>query len=96
MLLRLDCKLLRAGASRFLERASVPFLRYIVAASRRVVSIVVDPAGVGFSSKFSYETLQFCDPVSKLGDFVDVRIVTDGWVIDFINAETGQAQLDTP
>jgi len=49
MLLRLDCKLLRAGASRFLERASVPFLRYIVAASRRVVSIVVDPARVGFS-----------------------------------------------
>jgi len=42
-----------------------------------------------YTSKFSYETLQFCDPVSKFGDFVDVGIVTDGWVIDFINAETG-------
>ena len=108
MFLRLDCKLLRAGASRFLERASVPFLGYIVAASRRVVGIVVNPAGVGFSlmedaldrdekrrmnrsytSKLSYETLKFGDPVSKLGDFVDVRIVTDGRVVDFINAETG-------
>jgi hypothetical protein len=51
---------------------------------------------VGFSSKFSYETLQFCDPVPKLSDFIHVGIVTDGGVIDLINTETGQAQLDTP
>jgi len=42
-----------------------------------------------YTSKFSYETLQFCDPVSKLSDFIDVGIVTDGGVIDLINTETG-------
>ena len=45
--------------------------------------------GQSHTSKFSYETLQFCNPVSKLGDFVDVWIVTDRGIIDFVNAETG-------
>ena len=41
------------------------------------------------TSKLSHETLQFSDPVSKLGDFVDVWIITDRGIIDFVNAETG-------
>jgi len=87
---RLDGELLRASADRFLERATVPLLREVVAViSRGLTDTIVNPARVGFSSKFSYETFQFCDPVSKLSDFVDVWIVTDRGIIDFVNAETG-------
>jgi len=47
---RLDGELLRASASRFLERARVPFLREVVAVgSRGLADAIVDPAGVGFS-----------------------------------------------
>jgi hypothetical protein len=94
---RLDGELLGAGADRFLERATVPFIREVVAvAGRSLADATVNPARVGFSSKFSYETFQFCDPVSKLGDFVDVWIIANRGIIDFVNAETGQAKLDTP
>ena len=41
------------------------------------------------TSQFSHETLQFSDPVSKLGDFVNVWIITDRGIIDFVNAEAG-------
>jgi len=83
-------ELLRACASGFLERASMPFLREVaVVRSRSLTDTVVNPAGVWFSSKFSYEALQFSDPVSKLGDFVDVWIVTDRGIINLVNAETG-------
>jgi len=81
---------LRASASGFLERASMPFLREVVVVrSRSLADTIVDPARMGFSSKFSYETLQFSYPVSKLGDFVDVWIVTDRGIINLVNAEPG-------
>jgi hypothetical protein len=87
---RLDGELLRASASRFLERAGVPLLREVVAVcNRSLTDTIVDPARMGFSSKFSYETLKFSDPVSKLCDFVDVWIVTNRWIINFVYAETG-------
>jgi hypothetical protein len=50
---------------------------------------------VGFPSKLSYETLQFSDPVSKLGDFVDVWIVPNRRIVNFVYTETSQAKLDT-
>jgi hypothetical protein len=91
----LDGELLRASASRFLERTGVPLLRKIVAVrSGGLGGTVVDPTRVGFSSKLSYETLQFSDSVPKLGDFVDVRIVTNRRIINFVHAEAGQTKLD--
>ena len=46
---RLDGKL-GASASRFLERAGVPFLREVVAVrSRSLTDTIVDPTRVGFS-----------------------------------------------
>ena len=107
---RLDGELLRASASGFLERASMPFLREVaVVCSRGLADAIVNPAGVWFSlmgdggsmrkgkggegwcytSKFSYETLQFSYPVSKFGDFVDVWIVPDRGIINLVNAEPG-------
>jgi hypothetical protein len=47
--LRLDGELLRASASRFLERACVPFLREIAVCSRALVSTIVNPSRVRFS-----------------------------------------------
>jgi hypothetical protein len=44
---------------------------------------------ISHTSKFSYETLQFSDPVPKFGDFVDVWVVTDRGIIDLVDAETG-------
>ena len=106
----LDCELLRASGSRFLERTGMPLLREVVVVrGRGLVGTIVNPAGVRFSlmedggsnekgkrgggqshtSKLSYETFQFSDPIPKLGDFVDVWIVTDRGIIDFVNAETG-------
>ena len=47
---RLDGELLRASASRFLERAAVPFLREVVAVvGRSLADTVVNPSRVGFS-----------------------------------------------
>jgi len=47
---RLDGKLLRSSASRFLERAGVPFLReVVVVGGRSLAGAIVDPARVGFS-----------------------------------------------
>lgn len=46
----LDGELLRTSASRFLERAGVPFVgQVVVVRSRSLTDTVVDPAGVGFS-----------------------------------------------
>jgi hypothetical protein len=86
----LDGELLWASADRFLERAAVPLLRKVAAVvSRSLTDTIVNPSRVGFSSKFSYETFQFCDPVPKFGDFVNVWIVTNRGIINFVNAETG-------
>jgi hypothetical protein len=86
----LDGVLLRASASGFLERSGMPFLREVaVVRSRSLADTIVNPARVWFSSKFSYETLQFSNPVPKLGDFVDVWVVTDRGIIDLVDAETG-------
>ena len=46
----LDGQLLRASGSRFLEGASVPFLREVIVVCRRgLVGAIVHPAGVWFS-----------------------------------------------
>lgn len=42
-----------------------------------------------YTSQFSHETLKFSDPVPKFSDFVDVRIVSYCWIIDFVHAEAG-------
>jgi hypothetical protein len=47
---RLDGKLLRTSASRFLVRAGVPFPReVVVVGSRSLTDAIVNPARVGFS-----------------------------------------------
>ena len=54
---RLDGELLRASADRFLERATVPLLREVVAViSRGLTDTIVNPAGVGFSLREDGQT----------------------------------------
>jgi hypothetical protein len=46
------------------------------------------------TSEFSYETLELSDPVPKLGYFVDVWIVSNRGIINFVYAETGLEEGD--
>ena len=42
-----------------------------------------------YTSKFPYEALEFSDPVPKLGDFVNVWIVPNRGIVNFVHTETG-------
>ena len=54
---RLDGELLRASADRFLERATVPLLREVVAVvSRGLTDTIVNPTRVGFSLREDGQT----------------------------------------
>ena len=41
-----------------------------------------------YTSEFSHETLEFSDPVPKLGNFVNVWIVSNGGIVHFVDTET--------